>query len=39
MMSGFWKRKIKHDDHAIAVGAAKESDDKHQPAAGADPYI
>ena len=38
-MNVFWKRKVKHDDHAIVAGAAKKSDDKHQPDAGADPYI
>ena len=38
-MSIFWKRKVKHEDHATVAGAAKESDDKHQPDAGADPYI
>ena len=38
-MSVFWKRKVKHDDHVTAECAVKESDDKHQAAAGADPYI
>ena len=38
-MSVFWKRKVKHDDHVTAVCAVKESDDKHQAAAGTDPYI
>ncbi len=39
IMNVFWKRKVKHDDHATAAGAVKESDDKHQPTAGTDQYI
>ena len=39
MMSGFWKRKMKHDEPAAAACASKETDDKHQFDAGMDPYI